>query len=252
MDETASPDWTAQLAAATAWWRDAGVDCDFADAPRDWLDAVETPLAVAAPDAPNRREAPPPRPPAPRIGGERARWPTTLADFAAWWLTEPSLDSASGARRVLPAGPAGAALMVLVAEPEADDREVLLAGPQGRLLDAMLAAFGLSRAETYLASVLTRHTPFPDWAGLAGAGMGEIVARHVALVAPRRLLILGNNDVSALVGHAPAQAAPPSSEFNHEGGSVPLLIAPALEAMLERPARKAVLWTRWLDWMDSG
>ena len=262
MDDPATPDWpaildwNAQLAAATAWWREAGVDCDFANEPRDWLAAAKAPVADVSHDAPARREAAPPPPPAPRIGGERSRWPATLDQFPAWWLTEPSLDPASGARRVLPFGPQpgphGAALMVLVGQPEAEDRETLLAGPQGRLLDAMLAAFGLTRADTYVASILPRHTPMADWAGLAGAGMGAVVAHHIALVAPQRLLVFGRGGVSALVGHDPAHGLPPSPEFNHEGGSVPLLIAPALETLLERPGHKPGLWTRWLEWTDPG
>lgn len=247
-------DWNAQLAAATAWWREAGVDCGFTDDPRDWLEATKAPTEEASPDASVARAAPTPPPPVPRIGGERSRWPATLADFAAWWLTEPSLDPESGARRVLPSGPQpdphGAALMVLVGQPEADDREALLEGPQGRLLDAMLGAFGLTRAQTYIASVLPRHTPVADWKGLASAGMGAVVAHHIALAAPQRLLVFGRGGVSALVGHDPAQGTPPSPEFNHAGGSVPLTIAPALESLLDRPALKAGLWTRWLEWTD--
>lgn len=257
MDSPRDPDWTAQLEAATAWWREAGVDCDFVEAPRDWLAANAKPAPIKitgdASAPPSSRAAPPPPPAQPvyRIGGsDRSRWPATLADFADWWLTEPSLDPIPGAARVLPAGPHGAALMVLVGQPEADDRDTLLAGAQGRLLDAMLTAFGLSRAETYLASMLPRHTPVADWAGLAAAGLADVIAHHVALVAPQRLLVFGRGGISALVGHDPAQGAPPLSKFNHEGGSVPLSIAPALETLLERPALKAGLWTRWLEWTD--
>ena len=257
-DWPATSDWNAQLEAATAWWREAGVDCDFSDAPRNWLEAAAEPAAAKSTGdpsaaAPRSRPAPPPPPPVFRIGGtDRTRWPATLADFADWWLTESSLDAIPGAARVLPAGPPGAGLMVLVGQPEADDRETLLAGPQGRLLDAMLAAFGLSRGETYIASILPRHTPVADWAGLAAAGMSAVIAHHVALVAPQRLLVFGRGGVSTLVGHDPAQGTPPSPKFNHEGGSVPLTIAPALETLLERPALKAGLWTRWLEWMDPG
>ncbi len=249
-DRPALLDWNAQLAAATAWWREAGVDCDFHNEPRDWLASAKAPASETAPDpTPAQRKA---APPVFRIGGERAHWPATLEDFANWWLTEPSLDAVPGAPRVLPAGPAGAALMVLVGQPEADDRETLLSGPQGRLLDAMLGAFGLSRAEIYVASVLPRHTPVADWAGLAETGMSAVIAHHVALAAPQRLLVFGRGGVSALVGHDPAQGSPPSPEFNHEGGSVPLTIAPALETLLDRPALKAGLWTRWLEWTDPG
>lgn len=252
MDGDRERDWAAQLAAAAAWWREAGVEHAFADEPREWLACASSAPAESAPAAPDPSPSTPRRPPpAPRIGGDRAKWPGELAQFADWWLTEPSLDPVPGAHRVLPAGPAGAALMVLVAQPEAEDRATLLAGPQGRLLDAMLAAFGLDRAQAYLASVVPRPTPLIDWPALAAKGMGEVVKHHIALVAPHRLLVFGRGSVSTLLGHDPAQGAPILSELNHEGGSVPVAFAPALETLLERPALKAGVWTRWLDWTGT-
>jgi DNA polymerase len=243
------PDWAAELAAAQAWWREAGVDLAFADAPRAWLAAADPSPAPEGPTPPNLGKAPA-SPSAPeRIGGDRTRWPARLEDFADWWLTEPSLEFGSG-RRVPPAGPHRPSLMILVPMPEADDRERLLSGSQGRLLDAMLAAFGTSRDAAYIASVLPRSLPAPDWAGLGAAGLGEVVAHHVALVAPDRLFVLGR-DISPLLGHDPAQSAPLSLRFNHEGTSVPLAFAPSLEALLERPGLKRGVWTRWLEWTGT-
>ncbi|MCA1662600.1 MAG: hypothetical protein LC648_10840 [Novosphingobium sp.] len=257
-------DWAAQWAAAQAWWREAGVDLDFADAPTDWLAGARA--APSLGESPRRRgpqaegaplEARGPRlredahgseePPKTRIGGDHARWPTTLIEFGEWWLTEPSLDPAPAARRVLPAGPAGAPLMVVVSAPEAEDRESLLSGRQGRLLDAILAAFGHARGEVYLATALPSPAAVTDWAALGAAGMDQVLARHIALAAPRRLIVFGR-DISPLLGHDPAQAAQSSLHFSHQGTSLPLAFAPTLEALLERPALKRGLWRRWLDW----
>src|SRR5688500_4933973 len=189
MNERQNDDWAAQLAATQAWWREAGVDLAFADAPTDWLAGARE---RAKPDALEKSAAkPPPTPitPSPtRIGGDQAHWPSGLADFGPWWLTEPSLDPAPAARRVLPAGPAGAPLMVLVATPEPEDREALLSGQQGHLLDAILNAFGTSRLEVYLASALPSHVPLADWAALATNGMADVLAHHIALAAPQRLI----------------------------------------------------------------
>ena len=251
MDTRQDSDWAAQLAAARAWWREAGVDLAFADAPTDWLAGARERAVPARLEIPVAKSAPSAAPPPPvRIGGDRAHWPSALADFGPWWLTEPSLDPAPAARRVLPAGSAGAPLMVLVATPEPEDREALLTGRQGRLLDAILTAFGTPRAEAHLASALPSHVPLADWAALAANGMGEVLAHHIALAAPHRLIVFGR-DVSPLLGHDPAQAAQSSLRFNHDGLSVPLLYAPSLEALLERPALKRALWRRWLDWTGA-
>ena len=249
MEPGGTQDWAAELAAAQAWWREAGVDLAYADHATHWLEASRAQAAQS--NAEPVMQAPGPaasaEPTKPRIGGDRTLWPTTLTDFAGWWLTEPSLDPAPAAQRVLPVGPHGAPLMVLVAMPEPGDSADPLAGCQGRLLDAILTAFGFARPEIYLASILPRPVPAPDWAAMTSAGLGEVLAHHVALAAPRRLIVFGR-DVSSLLGHDPAQVAQSSLRFNHEGGSVPLAFAPALEAWRERPALKRGLWARWLDW----
>ena len=249
MEPGGTQDWAAELAAAQAWWREAGVDLAFADHATDWLEATRAQAAQsnAEPVSQAPEPAAPAKPTKPRIGGDRALWPTTLEDFAGWWLTEPSLDPAPAAQRVMPAGPHAAPLMVLVAMPEPGDSADLLAGRHGRLLDAILTAFGFARPEIYLASILPRPIAAPDWAAMTTAGLGEVLAHHVALAAPQRLIVFGR-DVSSLLGHDPAQVAHSSLRFNHEGGSVPLAFAPALEALLEHPALKRGLWARWLDW----
>jgi len=235
-----------EIAAALQWWRDAGLEHDFADEPSDWL----------ARPAPAVTEAPPPPPPvqvkvAPkpliRLGGERESWPQDLAAFTAWWLAEPSLDNGQIAGRIAPRGPAEAALMVLVEHPESVDGERLLSGPQGRLLDGILSALGLAGEQVYIASLLPRHMPMPDWAALAEAGLGDLALHHLALAAPKRLISFGAN-VSSLLGHNPAKTAETLPQTYQVGAHVPALAAPGLDTLMARPRGKARLWQALLDW----
>ncbi|MDP3905648.1 hypothetical protein [Novosphingobium sp.] len=236
----------AQFAAAVDWWRDAGVDLDFVDAARDWLTRPDD--AVPAGTAPQFTVPEPPAPaPAPKIGGDGADLPATLAEFTQWWLTDPSLDGGQVFDRVAPRGPAGAELMVLVDHPEPGDSQRLLDGPQGQLLDAILTSFGIAPDAAYVASCLPRHTPMPDWAALAEAGLGRIVTTHVKLAAPQRLIVLGPH-ISSLLGHDPAKSANPLPRFNHEGANVPVLVAQGLVRLGGRPRDKAALWDAWLNW----
>lgn len=234
------------VAAALDWWREAGVDGDWIDSAQDWLANAATPRKPAAALAPE----PVVEAPAPLIGGGSANWPATLAGFAPWWLTEPDLAQA-GARRIAPGGPATPPLMVVVPMPEAQDDEALLSGPAGRLLDAFLAAAGLLRAEVYCAAALPARIAAPDWAGLAQSGLGQILAHHIALVAPQRLILFGQNGISALMGNGSANNPASLPSINHDGAPVPVLGAYDLEAILARPALKQGLWDRWLDWTPA-
>lgn len=237
------------LAAALDWWREAGVDCAFVDAPQDWLAAE-----VAAPrqnDA-ERRVAQAPRHSAaapPESAGfetDRSNWPAKLEDFSPWWLSEPSL-APRGLRRLAPSGTANPALMVLVPMPAEDDGEMLLSGKTGKLLDAMLTAFGIESAQVYRASALPARIALPDWAAMARAGLGAVLSHHVALVSPQRLLVFGKTDISALLEHGSAHSAPNLRLFNHESGTTPVGFEYDLETLIAKPGWKAGVWQRWLD-----
>ncbi len=248
MDENRDNPLSADIAAAFGWWREAGVDCDFRDEPQNWLCAdirLQTQVTAAPePDAKAPVQSDTPLPPA--LGGDRGDWPTDLPGFSAWWMTEPSLDGGMTSGRVPPRGSARAAAMVLVAEPEPQDRERLLSGAHGALLEAMLRAMAIDPAHAYIASALPRNTPLADWAGLKAAGLGDILAHHVLLAAPQRLIVMGSN-VLSLLGHDPANSADNLHRFNHEGSNLPLFAAMELPALLARPRAKAVIWQRWLE-----
>lgn len=256
-------DFARTVSGALAWWQSAGVDYDFVDAPQPWLTpgngeaepggahgAGRDSVAGSVADRPTQSPAAPPpataKPaPAPQLGGAREGWPTTLPGFQAWWLTEPSLDEAPPGGRVPPRGPGNPELMILVPEPEEGDGEHLLSGPRGRLLSAMLPLLGFAEAEVYIASALPRHTPLVDWSALAAQGMGAVLAHHVSLVAPRRVVAFGGN-VLSLLGHNPTQNTAIFHAVNHEGSLVPLLPSRELGMLLERPAAKAGFWQHWL------
>ena len=233
------------IAAAQAWWRQAGVDLSYHDEPQAWLaEEASEPVAVSPPRAASVLEA------KANIGGERTNWPGDLAAFSSWWLDEPSLDPATRGR-VPPRGVPNAAIMVVVPMPEAEDREVLLSGPQGRLLANMVRAMGVPADQAYFASALPRHIPLPDWPELTANGMGDLLRHHIGLVAPQRLIVLGR-DVLPLLGHDPAQAAPAVSELSIQSGKLPWLSSYAPGRLLDHPRYRAQLWRRWLEWTGTG
>lgn len=146
--------------------------------------------------------------------------------------------------RIPPRGERGAALMVLVPQPEEHDRERLLEGPQGRLLANILAAMGLDDGAIYLASALPCHTPVADLAAIGASGMGEVLAHHIALAAPKRLLVLGAG-LGPLLTDVNLNSLGPN---NHALGKTPLFMSETLEAMMHMPRLKARFWKRWIEW----
>ncbi len=251
-----------EFEAALAWWQAAGVDCDFTDDATAWL--ADAPLPVpsagaasarsgaASPHANEMRSrrvaalpAPAPEPaapPRPDLLGDSP--PTDLAAFRQWWMETPGLAPASGFARVPPRGEAGAALMVLVPQPEAEDGERLLSGPQGRLLANILSAMGLAESEIYVAAALPCHTPMADLAALAAGGMDAVTAHHIGLVQPRRLVAFGTG-LGATLGAPEVHAL---REINQFGRKTPVMVSETLDAMMDMPRLKSRFWRRWMEW----
>ncbi len=257
------------VAGALAWWAEAGVDLCFDDQPARWISPAQPTALEAERLRMELREAPPlstsnnamgksalvygTKPRSPRTASREdaldlSAFPGDPASFAHWWMTESSIDAGRSGGRVRPRGPSGAALMVLVPEPEAVDDERLLSGPQGRLLAAIIMAMGLREENVYVASALPRHTPIPDWADLAARGVGDALARHVALISPQRLVAFGSGILS-LLDHSLPQKTAEHHFFTHEEARIPLFAARSLEAIIARPAWKAELWKGLLDWL---
>lgn len=240
-----------QISAAQAWWKDAGVDLAFLDAPQPWLapepDQSASEAIVPPPSEPSK--APPPPPP-PQIGGNSADWPQDIQGFTEWWLSADAFDAGGTGPRIPPRGSSGAHLMILVAEPEAGDRDRLLSGPQGQLLENFLRAAGMGSEETYVASVLPRHTPMADWDELAAAGLGEITRHHVALAAPTKLLVLGRN-ILPLIDHDPTKNHPVLQEINHEAANPVVFSGWDLATLLARTKARSTFWRGWLNWTEG-
>ena len=250
MDTGTTPSLAEQIAAAQAWWRDAGVDCDFSDEPIHWL-AKDEPEPQAQALEPSRTA--PAQPAAQRPAQreiDRSGWPAGLEDFAHWWMSDPTLDEGGLFPRIAPRGAAGAALMIVVQEPEESDRETLLSGRQGALLGSILAAMRIPADQVYLAAALPRHTPLADWGALAQAGHGHLLRHHMSLVAPRRVLLFGQH-LLPLAGHVPAQTPAEFFQLELGGTATPTMAARDLASLLNRPRWRADFWRRWLEWTNG-
>jgi uracil-DNA glycosylase family 4 len=222
-------DWQKTAASALEWWRDAGVDMLVEDEARDWLartpppvqvDAAET--AVAAPVA----EA----------------LPETLDAFVAWRLGDAAPEAGGLSPRLAPTGPADAEWVLVTDVPEAEDSDLLLSGPAGRLLDKMLAAIGLSRESVYLLPLAWARPVTGRIAPDDEARLLELARHHLSLLGPKRLFLLGQSASRAL---AETKGGGPDNrihDVNHFGAKTQAIASFHPRFLLERPGFKSEAW----------
>lgn len=195
------------LASLIAWWREAGVDTLVEDTPRDWLAARSVHPSVGTSDdrdvaeQKSRMAALSPVASPPRLPSS-LQLPSSLPDLLAWMRDSTEVPEARwGRTRILPAGDPQSGIMILTDMPEPGDAEAgrLLAGEVGDLFDKMLAAIGRSRQTVWLAPVASIRSIGRVPAETAER-LVEIARHQIRLIAPKRLLIMGETPNRALIG----------------------------------------------------
>ena len=247
-----------ELAAALEWWQEAGVDNDFSDDATAWLESPKD-MGLEQPQKPSNQASAT----AAQSGQEPAQTaakpvvqrvdffaegkPQSLEAFCEFWLSAPGIDAIGPRGRVPPRGLKGAEVMVLVVDPEQNDTDTLLSGPQGQLLNRILAAMGISGDQSYFASALPRSTPMADTTALAQGGLDAVLLHHIELVAPKRLIAFGA-DLAPLLGENVNNDDPSLRIVHHNSSSSPVLMSEGLDTLIDMPRLKARFWRRWLEW----
>lgn len=125
---------------------------------------------------------------------------------------------------------------------EEDQRGEPFVGQAGRLLDNMLAAIGLKRAEdVYIANAVKCRPPHnrtPERVEIAACQ--PFLERQIALVQPRLLIALGRPAAQALLDREIAISAARGKRFERAGIPVVVTYHPAY--LLRNPQDKAKAW----------
>ncbi len=264
------------IAALLAWYQEMGVTACAVEEPAPLLGLepmrVGRPAGAARP-TPERagRPAPPPerRPvPTPEPARKDAREAPThlgvalerateaaaacadlealrqaIADFAGSGLRETATNLVFGD------GNPQASLMLLGEAPGADeDRQGLpFVGVSGQLLDVMMGCIGFDRTSFYISNILPWRPPGNRQPTAAEIGMFlPFVRRHIALVRPAVLLLLGGTALKALADTKQGIMRTRGRWFDLE---VPGLIdpVPAIPTyhpafLLRQPGQKRAAW----------
>jgi len=207
--EKIADDWHAALAALT-WEVEAGADEAIGDAPINRYDlAVEAPKPLAAkastPPTPTLSTADPVE--VAQAAADRAGSLEALHDAIAAF---DQCELKRGARNTVFAdGNPKARVLILGEAPGGEeDREGRpFVGRAGQLLDRMFAAIGLSRtspdaeAALYITNVMPWRPPGNrDPSPAEIAMMLPFVQRHIALIDPQVIVVVGNTPLFALTG----------------------------------------------------
>lgn len=221
--EDIAADWHASLA-ALAWQVDLGVDEVIGDDPVDRYGLPESLKPVAAPPAPIAAPAARPvyDPPSPAVQASLAAdeavaiaqaaagRAASLQDLHAAMAAFDQCELKKGARNTVFADGNPAARVLILGEAPGRDEDIEgrpFVGRAGQLLDRMFAAIGLSRsspdaqAALYITNVLPWRPP-----GNRDPEPGEVammrpfVERHIALIDPAMIVVMGNTPLYALTG----------------------------------------------------
>ena len=228
------------------WWDAAGYDAPVSDQRRDWLAGSTAPAPQQDTALPSPAAAPSTAPlaatPAPVAAAPSASLPATLDAFDSWWANGDDVPgSFAGAPRIPACGPHHARLMLITDCPDAEDASTgqLFAGRAGVLLDAMLGAIGLSRAEVRIGALVPSRPPGGMIDPVLADRMAQVARHHVALVKPKAVLVAGQHAMRTLKID-PATIDQP--QFNHAGANVAVRGIHHPRLLIERPLLKRQAW----------
>lgn len=239
------------LASVLSWWDNAGVEApDVKPAqakqnkPRTRAPLKSQPAAVRSTPA---AASPPPADEFAKAAADMAAKCKTLADlksavenFNAGALS----DAARGA--VFSRGNPDADIMIIGEAPGApeDAAGKPFIGPSGDLLDRIFASIGLTEESLYITNVVNWRPPNnrkPNDAEIALCL--PIVTRHIALVKPKLIVLVGGVSMSALTGLKGITKTRGRWEaVEIEGTSIPALITYHPAYLLRQPHLKRDVW----------
>ncbi|MEX2454219.1 MAG: uracil-DNA glycosylase [Rhodospirillaceae bacterium] len=280
-----TPDPAAAKAAMLAWYVDAGADEAIGERPVNRF--AEVPQAPAIPSAPvpaHVRQTdsvavpqPPPASPAARPApipdqARPATAPLQSRDAAVQTAQEIAARAASVAELrssfeafdgcplretatnfVFADGIPEARLMFVGEAPgaEEDRQGVPFVGPAGKLLDRMLSAIGLQRDQAYITNILPWRPPGnrnPTDAEIAACL--PFVERHIALVSPSILILVGGTAAKTLLRRQEGIMRLRGRWHTYEPATGSPVTARAIfhpAYLLRQPAQKRETWRDLLD-----
>lgn len=243
------------------WYAAVGADEAVAEEPADRfaLPKEEAPLPPKK-EFPEERDLFPAAVPAPTVrktaedagAAELARRAQTLEELRA---VMEAFDGCplkeTAAHMVFGAGKPRAQIMIIGEAPgaEEDRRGEPFVGVSGQLLDLMLKSIGLNRDDVYISNILPWRPPGNRKPSEAEVALfTPFIRRHIALVHPKILLLLGGSAVSALMhtNEGITRCRGRWMEYTDEDLFLPAMASFHPAFLLRTPAQKKMSWRDFL------
>lgn len=252
------------------WYEAAGVDECMGEEALDRFALTAQTLAAAAADPAQRSR---PRAPAPPSNPRAEAPPQPVAEsathIASACTTPEALRQAlesfqgsplrTGATTVFADGAEQAALMVvgLAPGPEENRQGVPFIGPEGHLLRRMLGSIGQDRSNTRFTTLFPWSLPAtgfaPDPTDLAACL--PFLERHIELIQPRCLLVIGEGPARALLARREGISRLRGVWHGYETAGlshpIPLLTTYSMEQARQTPHQKREAWRHLLLVLDA-
>lgn len=249
------------------WYIDMGADEAIGERPIDRFQlsaAALEPRAKAPPKQPERRA---PAAPSPAGDGLRMESPEAAGESARQLAeTAKNLDELRGllaafdgcalkrtaTNLVFGDGNPAADIMLIGEAPGADeDRQGLpFVGVSGQLLDKMLASIGLDRTSAYITNILPWRPPGNRKPTPAESAMCmPFIRRHIELVGPKVLILLGGTSASSLLERKEGIMRMRGRWFDYmsRDGEIPAMPTYHPAFLLRQPALKKDVWRDLLE-----
>jgi DNA polymerase len=248
-----------------AWYVDAGADEAIGEAPVNRFAAPRAaPRADATPAAASPPRAPLPPPPLLSADDAAAGAREIAAGCADLEALRAALEAFEGCalkktatQLVFADGNPEANVMLIGEAPGGDEDRVgrPFVGPAGKLLDRMLGAIGLDRTSAYITNIVPWRPP-----GNRNPSANEVticlpfLRRHIELVGPKILVLVGGVPASALLGtrQGITKIRGRWHIYRGEGGADDATGIPAMPIfhtayLLRSPAKKKEAWRDMLE-----
>ncbi len=213
------------------------------DQPVNWLAApppmVRPPITAKISAAP----AVPASISEPKRNSIPAEMPNDLAAFRNWLTGDEQPEANWPGPAVLAEISPSPAMCIVLDMPDAGATgSQICSEPSYALLQNMLRAIGYDPSICGITSILTKPAMSGHLQNIEASHFRNRAARHLSLIAPQHILVMGDFASTCLFGQNAVDARHSKQKFNHSGSTIDATVTFHPRTLMQQPSLKAQAW----------